>query len=1201
MRFIAVFVFLLTAAFRAPAQQGLSIEDFTATPRLHEDGQAWDVLVRFTTSAPAVCRAEFGPDRACGSATEPEAEPLRNHRFDVADVPLGEARFVRVVATAGDEEVASEVVEVAPPEPFPEGDTERIEVPLTIEETAGVFRTEPVTFGIPLPEGALGDPARVNLTDGEALIPVQTRALVRWPDRTIKWLLITGRIALGASETRTLTLALGSDVSPTQSRAANSLRETDALFEVTAGGTDTRLQIYRAHGTGMISRPEGINCPLPVSRLTAADGTVFTGRVESVEIEEHGPQRTVILARGHHVNEQNEPHFGFELRYFVRAGDPLVRIDHVLQHDIVSADMEYGDEMKSFRSLDLVFQTMGESAAVVLEDGQSAQIAPGERLFQYEDNAYELPDAEGTRAAGLATMSGLAVAVRDFWQNWPKSLEAQDGALAVGLYPRITPQDRYADRPDEHILYYYLRDGSYTFRAGFEKRHELLIGPAEAASTEQMLARVQQPLVVTAAPEWYTSSGALHNIAAAEGEFEAYNDILSDAIDGFVEVREREHWYGLMNFGDWYGERGNNWGNIEYDLQQALFTQYFRTGDRRFFEVAEDAARHNADVDIVHHAAGQKAGPGGPRRVGPAWVHCMGHTGGYYPYDYMDMSIYAQGYCENEGHMWNQGNLQYWLLTGDEQVHRAAMQLADWVAGPDTVDFGYGNARVPGWMGIIAMSTYFATYDEYYLNAMRLIYEEVQEKADPEAGLWVHKLGGGHCRCEEKHYGEAGFMAGVLMTALKYFYIATGDEEVAQRIVKIANWLVESLYEPRQGNFRYTSCPKTSISTTSPLIMGNGLGFAANYSGDERLMEITRNCFVRALVAFAGGAHGKTIGYGTCLAPMAIYEISRFPGPSLDEMIEALLAAARDPGRRPLPCIVPNPDLERGTEGWRVRSGLGLSHTSEVTHTGNGAAMASGTIEGQNEYFVTHYACGPPWEIMSLAPGETYRLQLWLRVDEIGEEAPPPTARVSVRSRGVTQRSFPTNEYDLSRMKTWQLLQTEFTVPEGTDAAYIAVNTETHEPQDVLMYLDDVAIVPADTAPRDTYAWPAVELTGAQLSGGARVEEEDILDGWQAVAAPNEAGSATVSIEVPFADTWRLLARAKSQEAEVSLPVRIDGEEVGALAVEPHQGWAWAPLMAGGEQAAVELQGGAHQMTVELPGGTDVMLQKVALSNAFAP
>ena len=49
---------------------------------------------------------------------------------------------------------------------------------------------------------------------------------------------------------------------------------------------------------------------------------------------------------------------------------------------------------------------------------------------------------------------------------------------------------------------------------------------------------------------------------------------------------------------------GNNWGNIEYDMQHSLFTQYFRTADPRFLRAGEidevaGCAPAGAGIDVV--------------------------------------------------------------------------------------------------------------------------------------------------------------------------------------------------------------------------------------------------------------------------------------------------------------------------------------------------------------------------------------------------------------------------------------------------------------------------------------------------------------------------------------------------------------------------------------------------------------------------
>jgi len=807
----------------------------------------------------------------------------------------------------------------------------------------------------------------------------------------------------------------------------------------------------------------------------------------------------------------------------------------------------------------------------------------------------EITDDKGT----------IAIALKDFWQQWPKSLAPAEGGLRVGLYPEITPKDRYADKPDEVLLYFYLRDGAYTFRSGFEKRHELLMGPG-GAEPSRVLARTEAPLLVTAAPSWYTSSGALFGIASDDpNEFAMYDEMMSQGIDDYFAIRETRHLYGLMNFGDAPGGRSHSWRNIEYDTQHGLLTQYFRTGDRRFFVAAEQAARHNADVDVVHYAAGQKAGPGPGRRVGQAWVHCMGHTGGYYPPEHLGMGLYATGYCTNRGHMWNQGNLEYHLLTGDRQVQRSAIQLADWVCGWNVLDFSYGNARVPGWMGIIAMSTYFATYDEYYLNGMRLMYEEVRDKGDEKYGLWIHQLGGGHCRCKEKHHGEAGFMAGVLMTALKYFHLATGDSEVAERIVKIAKFQVDRLYEPSEGAFHYTSCPKTGVSPILTLIMANGLGFAANRSGDARLAEVLRTAFVNGLITFRQQGPGKSILYSLpiCSAPMAMYEISHLPGPPLNETYETRVTAALNPARRAVPALTPNPGFEEHTKGWVVRGALELSRSTDVAHSGAAAAKATGSFKGQNEYFVTRYACGPPWEITWLERGKTYRLQLWLRVDRIAEGLPGPRPRITMRSRGVSRQNFQTNQYDLSRPGTWQLLQTDFTVPDYYDALYIAVSTGSKaEQKDVLMYMDDVTIVAAGTPERSTYVYPASAAPEAELTGGLQRVDDKIQQDWQTIVSTDGApGVAAFGLDIPQADAYRLFARAKAPRAPADLEVSIDGRRAGVLRLGKSANYSWLELDPDADKEALQLPAGRHTVTVAFPRDSAGVIQKICLTNELAP
>jgi len=350
------------------------------------------------------------------------------------------------------------------------------------------------------------------------------------------------------------------------------------------------------------------------------------------------------------------------------------------------------------------------------------------------------------------------------------------------------------------------------------------------------------------------------------------------------------------------------------------------------------------------------------------------------------------------------------------------------------------------------------------------------------------------------------------------------------------------------------------------------------------------------------GSGGKSIGVATYAQPYAMYEMSLFPGEPFNVYLERMQELARSPALRSLPCNLPNPDFEEGTQGWGRRGTLQLEQSTEVSHTGKASAKASGSIEGQNEYLVTRYGSGPPWEISWLKPGETCRVQAWLRVDKLGEGIPAPSMRISVREKGSTLEAFYTDPYDMQRAGQWQLLRTEFTVPDSADSAYIAVNTHTHDPQEVLMYLDDVAVVPVATPARDTYVYPAVEAQEAELTGSLSVGHEEVRGEWKFIHSPRgESGAATFELEAPLADVYRLLARVHSPDKDAALEVSLDGNQIGSLLVEQSDQWSWKDLALRAGVGLLQLETGRHTVVISWPEEQEVRLQKVCLTNELLP
>ncbi|MHC4916369.1 MAG: RIFT barrel domain-containing protein, partial [Planctomycetota bacterium] len=81
----------------------------------------------------------------------------------------------------------------------PEG--AKLWVPLTVAERAGAARfDEPVTMGVPLPEGLVEDASRLALLgpDGKP-VPAQFAAATRWyPGKSIKWVHVDFQASLAA-------------------------------------------------------------------------------------------------------------------------------------------------------------------------------------------------------------------------------------------------------------------------------------------------------------------------------------------------------------------------------------------------------------------------------------------------------------------------------------------------------------------------------------------------------------------------------------------------------------------------------------------------------------------------------------------------------------------------------------------------------------------------------------------------------------------------------------------------------------------------------------------------------------------------------------------------------------------------------------------------------------------------------------------
>ncbi len=782
------------------------------------------------------------------------------------------------------------------------------EVRLTVSEPSQVARSNwPVTSGVPLPSGALRDADHAALYDDEGKqLPLQTEALVRWPDGSIRWLLLDFPISLQQGETARLTLRYGENDRPKKLDNPLRVAETDESVTVVTGPHKFEFSKHRfrlldrvwfdRNSDGQFSDDERITASQGVGiELTTPDGKVFRADLSActMRVEQSGPLRACIRVEGDHTNASGKM-FRYVVRLHAYRGQPFIRLDYTFIND------NQAELMSKIKSLDLVFaRTKGAGKHSALLEGATETPA---RLFQVDEQQYEINGKEsGKRAAGWAAVGdeggGLAVGVREFWQNWPKSLAVESNAnvdqnarLRVGICPTF-PDGFYDGKPlmEEVELYYYLRGGVYTYKIGCAKTHELWVHFLSAAPDEKQLdgfyRAVDKPLLAQVDPEYVLSTRAAGRISPADPEKSLdYDTLVNEFLDFHLKDREKQREYGLLNYGDWYWNQKDvlvMWGNLEYDLPRGFFLQYLRSGDRRFFDRATQAARHRVDVGVIH--AVNKSlfeFPASDIEVGPGtiWAHCVGHTGGYYGrytdgeyYDLPPLKPLGPPYClglSNTGHHWIGGSFDYYCLTGDRRALEVAVMSADYMAGLCPTPYS-DHIRTVGWPLHMMLDAYEATGDKKYLAAAARQWNQLKRHFDPKKG-WVVMLAYGHCTRQsaaERCRGQNGYMLGLTLSALARYHQNTQDPEVLAALTVGVNQLIRGCYSEQHKSFYLTSCihsrgnPPPDVGAPT-FLSSFALAYESALTGDREHRRICRESLTAAIrSARSGLAAGKFEGW----------------------------------------------------------------------------------------------------------------------------------------------------------------------------------------------------------------------------------------------------------------------------------------------------------------------------------------------------
>jgi hypothetical protein len=497
-------------------------------------------------------------------------------------------------------------------------------LPIHVTEPSGVSRDAwPVTTGVPLPKGVIVSADQCRLTDetGHEL-PLQSRTLAHWPDKSVKWLLLDFQLTLKANEQRRLWLIVGpSDPDSWFERKLchSACHATPIRLTAIPNGTrvDTGVLTFdvlsnrfsfleNAAISGQVISERGEAFVELRDRQTNSaaqrGGEYLASRAKDLKViwEERGPLRAVVKISGWHVSADGRKAMPMILRLETYAGKSYVRV----YHSFIMSEKP-GDVSIPRMGLALNLAGRGTPGRVCLGSEQAEALTSVAWILHDNWNHCRIHPAVGALREETGPLrwldysglkGGVAVLVRDMEKHYPKELKVDPASNAVinYIWPADLGQDmdmrvellnpspgmleykaKYPDRwrmsehggvtPEEAA-----KEGYGAKGQGVAKTHEFFYyfhqGDAGKAASAGTCRAFNDPLLGFVTPQWYSFTEAI-------GRFHPYDPTNFPVLEQYMSrhlnwvikhQREWSLWYGMFDYGDTQSQRTDVPGQWSY-------------------------------------------------------------------------------------------------------------------------------------------------------------------------------------------------------------------------------------------------------------------------------------------------------------------------------------------------------------------------------------------------------------------------------------------------------------------------------------------------------------------------------------------------------------------------------------------------------------------------------------------------------------
>jgi len=591
-----------------------------------------------------------------------------------------------------------------------------IEVPLHFHcPQSQSIAAQPVTLGIPIPRGRLGESICGRLRIGSKTLSVQTQTLTRWSDRSARWVLVDATLPSHSDAAVKGILELNDlgDEEPSDSDAGTASitvqRSADGPWRIDT--TAAAYRVFRRAERPLLTCTAGSkqDAALEVA-FHHRDGRQEPAIANELALEAAGPLRATVKAEGEFA-------LGAGLQWTARlcffAGSGLFRLRLTIRNprparhpggcwDLgdrgsllfagLTARLRLPPPARGALRLepDSRWRDVGPSGAELLQESsggenwQSRNHVNRNGVVPLRHRGYRVACGEesltGDRALPVAVQGDesfcAAVAVPEFWQQFPKSLKLDEQGIEIGLFPTVFG--------DLHEL-----------QGGEQKTHSIWFRLEPDPPGEDCLDWVHRPVQVLAEPSWYEAANVWPWLSAADRDDPRFAERMKRALAGprsLLARREVIDEYGWRHFGDDWADHEQAYYdgprpiishyNNQFDRLAGALLQMMRSGETGWWALADPLARHVIDVDIYHTQGDKAAYNGGLFWFTDHYLDAATSTHRTYSrHNARPGRPYGGG--PGSEHAFATGLLLYHCLTGDPLAAESVVSLADWIVAMD--------------------------------------------------------------------------------------------------------------------------------------------------------------------------------------------------------------------------------------------------------------------------------------------------------------------------------------------------------------------------------------------------------------------------------------------------------------------------------------------------------------------------------------